>query len=81
LVELLGNLRQVAFVLGNHAERAPTDAVADGLLLDTDDEIPVGEYVHEARRLLADVAAAIEDATRSASQAHSALSHLKLTDG
>lgn len=80
LVELLGHLRQVAFTLGDHVERAPSDAVADGLLLDTDDEVPAGEYVYEARRLLADVVAKIEDVTRIANQAHSALSHLKLTE-
>jgi hypothetical protein len=80
LGELLGRLRQVAFTLGNQVERAPSDAVKDGLLLGTDDDVPVSEYVHEARRLLADVAAEIEDATRIADQAHSVLSHLKLTE-
>jgi hypothetical protein len=32
LVELLGRLRQVAFTLGNHAERALSDAVKSRLL-------------------------------------------------
>lgn len=80
LVELLGNIRQIAFELGNHVERAPSDAVRDGHLLDTDDDVPTAEYVHEARRLLAEVAAEVEDANRVADQALSALSHLKLTD-
>jgi hypothetical protein len=80
LVELLGRLRQVAFTLGNQVERAPSDAVKGGLLLDTDDGVSPSEYVHEARRLLADAAAGVEAATRAAEQAHSALSHLKLVD-
>jgi ParB-like chromosome segregation protein Spo0J len=81
LVELLGRLRRVAFTLGNHVERAPSDGMHDGLLLATDDGVPAAEYVHDARRLLADAAAEIDDATRIADQALSALSHLKLTDG
>jgi hypothetical protein len=31
-------------------------------LLDTDDDLPADQYVYDARRLLADVAAGIEDA-------------------
>jgi hypothetical protein len=80
LVELLGRLRQVAFTLGNQVERAPSDAMKGGQLLDTDDGISPSEYVHEARRLLADAAAGAEAATRAVDQAHSALSHLKLVD-
>src|SRR5688572_6288171 len=74
LIELLDRLRQVAFTLGNHVERAPTDATAQGEVLDTDDGVPAGEYVYEARRLLADVAAEIENATRIANNAHNVLS-------
>jgi hypothetical protein len=36
--------------------------------------------VHEARRRLADAAAELEDATRAANEAWSALSHLKRSD-
>ena len=80
LVEVLDRLRQVAFTLGNHAERAASEAAAAGQALGTDDGTPASDYTYEARRLLADVAAAIEHATRIATEAHNALSHLKLTD-
>jgi hypothetical protein len=79
LVELLDDLQQVAFTLGNHVERSSSDAMKDGLVLDTDDGLPVREYTQEARRLLADAVAAVEQANRAANQAWSALSHLKLT--
>jgi hypothetical protein len=80
LVELLGYLQQVAFTLGNHVERSPSDAMREGLVLDTDDGMPAREYTQDARRLLADAAAAVEQANRAANQAWSALSHLKLTE-
>jgi hypothetical protein len=68
-------------VLGNRVERAPSGAEKEGLVLDTDDGAPAGQRVHEARSLLADVAAEIETATRIAGQAQSVLSHFKLSDG
>jgi hypothetical protein len=80
LVELLGRLRQVAFTLGDHVERAPAAAMRDGLVLDSDDGMPVAEYVHEPRRRLADAAAELEDARQAANEAWSVLSHLKLSD-
>ena len=80
LVELLGDLQQVAFTLGNHVERSSSDAMKEGLVLDTDDGMPARDYTQEARRLLADAAAAVEQANRAANQAWSALSHLKLTE-
>jgi hypothetical protein len=78
LVEVLDRLRQVAFTLGNHAERAVSEAAATGYVLETDDGTPAGDYTYEGRRLLADVAAGIEKATHIATEAHGALSHLKL---
>src|SRR3954453_14709029 len=80
LVEVLDRLRQVAFTLGNHAERAASEAAATGQALDRGDGRPARDYPYEARRLLADVAAQIEEVTRIANCAHEALSHLKLTD-
>src|SRR4051812_31684107 len=80
LVELLGYLQQAAFTLGNQAERSVADAMKEGLVLDTDDGMPAHDYTQEARRLLADTAAAVEQANRAANQAWSALSHLKLTE-
>jgi hypothetical protein len=72
----LGRLRQVAFTF----ERADSDANEQGLLLDTDDDVPAGAYTQDALRLLADVAAVLEDGGRLANDAFSALSHLKPTD-
>jgi hypothetical protein len=80
LVELLGYLQQVAFTLGDHVERSSSDAMKKGLVLDTDDGMPAREYTQDARRLLADAAAAVEMANRAANQAWAALSHLKLTE-
>ena len=80
LVEVLDRLRQVAFALGNHAERAVSEAAATGYVLEADDGIPASDYTYEGRRLLADVAAGIEKATNIATEAHSALSHLKLAE-
>jgi hypothetical protein len=80
LVELLGYLQQVAFTLGDHVERSSSDAMKKGLVLDTDDGMPAHEYTQDARRLLADAAAAVEQANRAANQAWAALSHLKLTE-
>ena len=62
LVEVLDRLRQVAFALGNHAERAVSEAAATGYVLEADDGIPASDYTYEGRRLLADVAAGIEKA-------------------
>src|SRR3954453_17293372 len=87
LVEVLDRLRQVAFTLGNHAERAATEAAASGYVLETDhgtpayvrepaDGPPASDYAYDARRLLADVAAGIGETTRIASEAHNLLSHL-----
>jgi hypothetical protein len=80
LVEVLDRLRQVAFTLGNHAERAATEAAASGCVLETDDGTPASDYAYDARRPLADVAAGIDETTRIASEAHNVLSHPKLTE-
>jgi hypothetical protein len=53
LVEVLDRLRQVAFTLGNHAERAASEAAAAGQALDSDDGTPASDYTYEARRLWA----------------------------
>ncbi len=79
LVEVLDRLRQVACTLGNHAERAVSEAAAN-YVLETDDGTPASDYTYEGRRLLADVAAGIEKATHIATKAHSALLHLKLAE-
>jgi hypothetical protein len=47
LVEVLDRLRQVAFTLGNHAERAATEAAASGYVLETDDGTPASDYIHD----------------------------------
>jgi hypothetical protein len=80
LVEVLDRLRQVAFTLGNHAERAATEAAASGYVLETDDGTPASDYTYDARRLLDDVAAGIGETTRIASEAQNLLSHLKLAE-
>src|SRR4051794_10421229 len=59
LVEVLDRLRQVAFTLGNHAERAATEAAASGCVLETDNGTPASDYTYTLRpefldQLLAD---------------------------
>jgi len=80
--DILGGAGQLqpAFTLGNHAERAATEPAASGYVLETDDGTPASDYTYDARRLLADVAAGIEETTRIASEAHNVLSHPKLTE-
>ena len=58
----------MAFTLWNDVERSSSDAMKDGLVLDTDDGLPVRDYTQEARRL-ADAAAAVDQANRAANQA------------
>ena len=80
LVEIMAGLRQTAFSLGNHIERAPTYARDDGLVLGSDNATPASVYLQKARSALADVAALITEATSKADQASSALSHLKVDE-
>jgi hypothetical protein len=80
LVEILGRLGQVADRLGDQADREVTTANTLGELLDSDDDQPAGDHVRRAREALAAAAGRIEDASRMADQAQSALSHLKLSE-
>ncbi|MGE5764908.1 MAG: hypothetical protein ACM3ZF_13855 [Mycobacterium leprae] len=58
---------------------AASDAAAHGHVLGSDDDVPAATYTHQARGLLADAAARLEDAAWHANQALSDPSHLKVT--
>ena len=80
LVEILGELRHVVGVIGADVERAASEAVATGRMLDADDGLPVDEYIYRARALLAKTAAGLDNLAGLTNEALPALAHLRLTN-